>query len=86
MAHDESAPLLEADDTAPPTRNAPAKLFYVFTSTALSSSTLTLIFIIAAFIALEVGKNSYGLRWGVSESMKSIIAPVFISSTPQLCY
>ena len=82
VAHDESAPLLEGDAMAPPTRNMSTKVFYVFTSIALSSSALTLIVIIAAFIALEVGENSYGLSWAVSESMRSIIAPVFISSNP----
>ena len=80
VPHDESAPLLEADNLSPPTRNTSTKVFYILTSTALSSA-LTLIFIIAAFIALEVEGNSYGLSWAVSESMKSIIAPVFIPST-----
>ena len=85
VAHDESAPLLEAGDMAPPTRDMSTKLFYIFTSAALSSSALTLIFIIAAFIALEFSKISYGLSWEVSESMKAIIPPVLISSNPQLC-
>ena len=82
VANDESAPLLDADDMAPPPQNASIKLLYIFTITALSSAVLTLILIIAANIALTVGGHHYWLPWGVSESMKSIIAPVSISRTP----
>lgn len=85
VEHDESAPLLEADDMASPNRNTSSKVFYIVTSMALSSSALTLIFIIAAFIAVEVDKNSYGLSWQVSESMRSMIAPVFTTSNSQSC-
>ena len=84
VAIDESAPLLDSDDRAPPTRNASTKLLRIFTSIALLSSALTLVFIIATNIALQVGNNYYGLPWSVSESMKIIIAPVCILSTPQL--
>ena len=84
VAIDESAPLLDSDDRAPPTRNTSNKLLRIFTSTALSSSALTLIFIIAANIALKVGNDYYGLPWSVSDSMRIIIAPVCISSTPRL--
>ncbi len=84
VENDESAPLLDADDVAPPTRNASSKLIYIFTSTALSSSALALIFIIAANIALKAGHNYYGLPWVVSESMKMIIPSVSTSSSPRL--
>ena len=86
MANDESAPLLDTDDMAPSNCDASNKLIYIFTSTALSSSALTLISIIASIIALNVGEKHYGLPWGVSESMVSIIAPVLIPRTPpSLC-
>ncbi len=84
VTNDESAPLLDTDDTAPPARNTSTKLLYIFTSAALSSSILTLIFIIAATIALNVGENWHGLPWGWSESMIPMIAPVMISSTQGL--
>ena len=84
VAADESAPLLDSGDGATSTRNATNKLLRIFTSIALLSSALTLVFIIATNIALQVGNNYYGLPWSVSESMKIIIAPVCISSTPQL--
>ncbi|KAK0513634.1 hypothetical protein JMJ35_003998 [Cladonia borealis] len=79
VAIDESAPLLDSDDRAPPTQNASNKILRIFTSIALSSSALTLIFIIAANIALKVGNDYYGLPWSVSDSMRIIIAPAVFS-------
>ena len=86
VTNDESAPLLDADDRAPPARNASTNLHYIFTSTALSSSFLTLIFIIAGTIALNVGENEnwHGLPWGWSESMVPMIVPVMTPSTQRL--
>ena len=78
---DESAPLISSDNNdnqeAPRTQPyiAPKSLF-VLTSIALSSSVLTLIFLIAAMLMLALARGQYDLPYSVQDSMAAIAAPV----------
>lgn len=79
VAADENASLLPSDDISPPAGLSSPKAIYILTSLALAFSVSTLIFLIAAQIALAAGPDNFELGWTIRENMKASIAPV---STP----
>lgn len=78
VAGDESAALLSSDDNAPPPAGlSPPKAIHALTPLALSFSVSSLVFLIAAYIALEVIRRSnFQLGWKIQDGLAQSIAPV----------
>ena len=77
---DESAPLLSSDHNVDETQtsgsSSPNRSTHVLTSLALSSSVLTIVFLIVTAILIAWVHGTYYLPWQVSDSTGAIAAPV----------